>query len=203
MRANPAIDAALALAVKPALAEAMRRQPLPPGVTELLRVLADEQGGRTPLLDAIEHYVQRVLLYPGASPRRVLGVGPDATRAQMREHMRLLMMWLHPDRNGAAWRSSFASRVLEAWREAANAPPPEEEGTGAPPARPPRNGRIAWVRTRVSPSPSMRRPGFKLAIALVIVLLALTTPNATPQVAPPQNHTPSIALADETPREDP
>jgi hypothetical protein len=122
-----ALHAALALARTPQLAHAMRLQPLPPGVTTLLRIVAGEekplaaatlatgQSARA-VLEAVEHYVQRVMLYPGAPPARVLGIGAGAERAAARAHMRLLMLWLHPDRGASEWRAAFAARVLASWR---------------------------------------------------------------------------------------
>lgn len=175
MAANLALDAALALAHTPTLAEAMRRRPLPTGVEPLLQILAgdgasvaaaaglawDKDGH---LLGAVELYVEQVMLYPGAPPRRVLGVDDGAGRPEMRRHMGLLMTWLHPDKNAAAeWRSAYAGRVLAAWRElsAEAASPPGRRSVSTREAKAPQpppppttgmrdaQGRPAARRTRV------------------------------------------------------
>jgi hypothetical protein len=124
---NPALDAAIALSRAPTLAEAMRSQPLPTGAKLLLRILADESGAlsearrMTGLSDkdlaaVAELYVLQVMLYRGASPRRILGVGPEAERTEIRSHMRYLMTWLHPDKAASDWHAAFAGRVIGAWR---------------------------------------------------------------------------------------
>ena len=116
MQANRALDAALALARNPGLAASMRSRPLPSGIPLLLQILADESEvalsvaqalrlNERSLRFAVEHYVETVMLFAGAEPARVLGVATDATRAEMRTHLRWLMRWLHPDHNPAAWRS--------------------------------------------------------------------------------------------------
>jgi len=126
---NRALDAALALAANPLLAPNMRRQDLPPGIEVLLRALSGNPEALAALvgmariserkvLDALENYVQQVMLFNGAPPHRILGVATSASREDMRTHMRLLMIWLHPDRSGVEWRAAFSARVLSAWREA-------------------------------------------------------------------------------------
>ena len=131
VKANRALDAALALARNPGLAASMRGRPLPSGIPLLLQLLAGKSDVASSAAEAlkldersvrfaVEHYVQTVMLFAGAEPQRVLGVAPGATRGEMRTHLRWLMHWLHPDHNAAAWRSAFASRVLTAWREASS-----------------------------------------------------------------------------------
>lgn len=201
MSRNPALEAALALSRMPALADAMRRQSLPPGVSLLLQIVAGDPAGAaaenaracnmdTRALElAAELYIQQVMLFPNAPSHRVLGVGPADDRAQMRRHMRWLMMWLHPDHNASEWRSAFAARVLAAWRDASAGAPlqanqhPEREARGAGRASSARGAplsrrgqvRLPWV---ASPLPSRKAAG-KSALgrymlpALALVLLAL------------------------------
>ena len=45
----------------------------------------------------------------------VLGVKPDATTAELRRNMALLLRWLHPDLDRRGERSIFAARVTNAW----------------------------------------------------------------------------------------
>ena len=69
------------------------------------------------LRDAARFLVQQLCFARGASHYRVLGLEPDATVEQIKEHHRLLMRLFHPDRagNGESWTDHFASRVNEAW----------------------------------------------------------------------------------------
>jgi len=126
MTSNPALEAALALWRAPRLARAMRFQPLPAGLTLLLRILSGElealaDAQRLTRLDedvivaVTELYVLRVMLFRGASSRRILGVGLGTERSQIRRHMGYLMTWLHPDRSASGWRVVLARRVLDAW----------------------------------------------------------------------------------------
>jgi len=125
---NRALEEALALWRAPRLARAMRSRPLPEGLTLILKILSGdlqalaEARRLTPLddndiLGVAELYVLRVMLYRGAPPHRVLGVGPGAERGQIRRHMSWLMNWLHPDKNANPWRAVFLHRVLDAWRQ--------------------------------------------------------------------------------------
>jgi hypothetical protein len=129
MSPNLALEAALALSRAPGMVRLLRRQPLPTGITLLLQMLAgdayalDEATRMTGLDEnevtaVVELYVLRVMLFRGASPRRVLGVENGAERGQIRRHMGYLMGWLHPDKSGNTWRVAFLRRVVEAWRQA-------------------------------------------------------------------------------------
>jgi hypothetical protein len=124
-----ALDLALDLARMPTLANAMRAHPLPADTLVVIRIAADcpetcSEAVRTTGLkattirDACVFYLQQILLASDADSYRVLGVQPGATRSEMREHMRWLLKWLHPDKDRDEWESVFAERVLKAWREA-------------------------------------------------------------------------------------
>ena len=127
MTRNLAFEAVAALARAPGNADAMRRQRLPAGVTQLLDILAGDNGT---LLDfatksgvpsdeafaAVEFYVKSILLYADAPHWRVLGHEMGAPRDHLRQHMRLLMIWLHPDRAISQWQANYARRVIEAWK---------------------------------------------------------------------------------------
>ena len=141
MSPNLALEAALALSRAPNLVRLLRRQPLPAGMTLLLQMLSGDaqalsEAKRLTGLDeneviaVVELYVLRVMLFRGASPRRILGVEDGAERSQIRRHMGYLMGWLHPDKSGNTWRVAFSRRVLEAWRQI-------EMGTEAYQPRPP------------------------------------------------------------------
>ena len=127
MRPNSALDAAIALSRAPNLTPLMRARELPGDVALLLRILADDSGaiaeaGRTTglkpaaIVMIAELYVKEVLLFAGAPSRRVLGLTASADRAEARTNLRLLLSWLHPDKNSSRWQSAFAVRVIAAWR---------------------------------------------------------------------------------------
>ena len=141
-RAGGALDAALALARSPRLAQRLRAQPLPDDVTLVLRLLAGDPLAlyrarafarplgvrRRDLAAACELYVQQVILHPEAGAWRALGLAPEADRQLARDHFRLLMLWLHPDRAGSNWREPFARRAIDAWAAVA------KEGAAGPTA---------------------------------------------------------------------
>ncbi len=180
MATNQALEAARALALNPSLAPVMRQARLPQDISVLLRFLAGDlaaseltQGDAGRLMDIVERYVVAVMLYPGAAPSRVLGVANDAPRDQARAHMRLLMIWLHPDRAGDAWRVSYSGRVLEAWRQTSSASS-NARPADAPPAqiRRPRTRpvRLAWV---AQPVAKRRRNAIAAIAGPALVALAL------------------------------
>lgn len=180
MATNQALEAARALALNPSLAPAMRKARLPQDISVLLRFLAGDltsseltQGDAGPLMDIVERYVVAVMLYPGAAPSRVLGVAQDAPRDQARAHMRLLMIWLHPDRAGDTWRAPYSGRVLEAWRLISSAPANVRPADAAPAQiRRPRTRpvRLAWV---AQPVAKRRRNTMAAIVGPALVALAL------------------------------
>lgn len=129
---SDALDQALGLLRAPSRRGALRARPLPPGVAEVLSIAggsgdsvaaaAARTGyGAPELMEAARFFVQQVLLAEDADAYRVLGVMPDADAAQIRDHHRLLMRWLHPDRGGdERWESALATRVNTAWTQLRN-----------------------------------------------------------------------------------
>ena len=101
------------------------RAELPEGIGRLLRLA----GGAEPAAEglngqafvpaaeirqAARFFIERVLLAHEADHYRVLGVRPDASLDEIKEHHRLLMRLFHPDREGAAgdgWSEAFATRI--------------------------------------------------------------------------------------------
>jgi hypothetical protein len=121
-----ALHLALDLAAMPVLANIMQQQPLPRDVLEVIKIAArcpettahaERMTGRSAEIvrQAAMLYLQTILFAGGADHYRILGVAPAAPQDQIREHMRWLMKWLHPDRQRSAWEASFAARVLVAW----------------------------------------------------------------------------------------
>ena len=128
LEGRQALDLALDLARMPTLANAMRAGPLPPDTLVVIRIAAgcSRTSGEavkatglksSTIREACLLYLQEILLASNSDSHRVLGVQPGASRNVMREHMRWLLKWLHPDGNQNDWESVFAERVIKAWRE--------------------------------------------------------------------------------------
>src|SRR5512139_2848211 len=122
------IELAFDLARMPAVARTSVLPALPPNIVELMRIAAAspeaceaavaKTGDPKPVvIEAARFYLQQVLFRPEADCYRILGIEPGAPRATARSHMRLLLQWLHPDRNNNSWDAVYAERVLKAWRE--------------------------------------------------------------------------------------
>ena len=125
--AAEALELALWLHRVPARREMLLGRPLPDGIGQLLRVaggardqleVAAATSGQpeSEVLEAVRFYLQQVLFHEDADAYRLLGLRPDASHAQAREHHRLLQHWLHPDRRDSdEWESIYAGRVNSAW----------------------------------------------------------------------------------------
>ena len=123
---------ARALQEAPETLFALRAAPLPEGMTALIRLAS--AGG--PEADTAGAYLQAVCLYAGSPPWRCLGLAPGADPALAKEHHRLLIKWLHPDRNPEA--QVLAERVNAAWQALKAGALPLPVPRHAPPPMPPR-----------------------------------------------------------------
>lgn len=124
-----ALHVALDLLRAPGLRTALRAHALPPGVGEVLAIAAGSADslrqasartgyGDAELVEASRFYIQQVLLADGSDAYRSLGARRDAEQSTLRDHHRLLLRWLHPDRNvEAQWESALATRVNQAWNQ--------------------------------------------------------------------------------------
>lgn len=145
LRRPHAIEMALDLARMPALVRSSVSVALPPHIIEIMRIAAaspkacQEAVAATgepaeALIDAARFYLQQVLFRPDAHCYRVLGLPPGASRTLARSHMRLLLQWLHPDRNSNL-DAVYAKRVIKAWREVSalsgEAQPQSSEAAGS------------------------------------------------------------------------
>lgn len=129
MDRRPALDIALDMVQRPLLAKHAQTQPLPDDVLRLIRIAADSQediawASRTrarstrEIREAAVMFLQQVLFHPRADSFRLMGLGPTATLADLHEHRKWLLKWLHPDRNPDKWESNLFRRVLDAAGEA-------------------------------------------------------------------------------------
>jgi hypothetical protein len=111
----------------PARVRPMRSLPLPDGTVSLLRIAAGDEAvtrraaiatASSPAIvsEAAAFFIEQIMLYPEADSYRVLGTTSQASSAELRRNMSLLLRWLHPDR-GPSERSVFAHRVTRAWND--------------------------------------------------------------------------------------
>ena len=121
---NSALDEALLLKVNPDRLFFQQQLPLPDGIAQLIRIAINPDGvalspeQRQELDDAdlqaaAGAYLKGVCLYPGSQGLRVLGLNDAADHTLIVEHRRLLLKWLHPDRNPE--NRHLAERVNRAW----------------------------------------------------------------------------------------
>ena len=121
-----ALEQAITFLSRADLIASARQQVLPAGVTEILKIssgdesellLAQESSrySRVDVLHAAQFYVQQILFAPDSDHYRVLGVDPDDPEAKIKLHYRLLVRWLHPDKNSGDWEVVFSDRVNRAW----------------------------------------------------------------------------------------
>lgn len=125
MRETDAIDMALRLTRQPGGQRKMAEATLPANMIELLKVAAEDADitarqsfsrGVAPsvLIDSARFALQKIILESGADHHRALGLARGASAIEVRDHKRLLLKWLHPDRNHNAWESTLFLRVQEA-----------------------------------------------------------------------------------------
>lgn len=125
MRKRPAIEIALDLREMPSLVKVVRKRPLPPEVTPVLRVAAGSpqhtqefaskyRRSEAHIREACIFFLQQAMLFSGADSYRTLGLAPGAPAEQVREHRKWLLMWLHPDRNKDKWESALFDKVMAA-----------------------------------------------------------------------------------------
>ena len=128
MTASSTIWMALDLLQSPSSIKQLRGAPLPDDVSTLLHIAAGDEEisreaatatRRSPksIREAAAFYIEQILLYPDADHYRVLGARPEASTAELRRNMALLIRWLHPDQQNGGDRSVFTTRVTKAWGE--------------------------------------------------------------------------------------
>lgn len=128
MRGARALRIALDLRHVPSLVRHVRTEPLPDGVLLLLRIAAGEPEAEQEALalvdrslaeirDAARFFIEQILFAPGSDSYRVLGAASDASTADLRRNMALLIRWLHPDAETQGERHVFAGRVTSAWED--------------------------------------------------------------------------------------
>jgi hypothetical protein len=120
-----AIELALKVYQRPARARSLRRQDFPAGILSLIKIAASTEDEVEPLIgdraapdlpvrDAAVFYLQQILMHAGNDDYRQLGLKRGASLQDLKDHKRLLLKWLHPDRNRNAWENVLFQRVAAA-----------------------------------------------------------------------------------------
>ena len=175
MQRDDAVAVALKFQQLPALAASAYLRPLPQGMTAVLRIAArlDEaeiEGaaagvGVQPeeLYVACAGFLRHALFHARADDYRVLGLTPGATAKQIQEHKRLLLSWLHPDRNTKRWEQPLFRRVSDA---AARLQAAAASGSQADPVAPPPQPVLKKApAAALRPAPAVRGPSRGWVIA--------------------------------------
>jgi len=124
--AGTAIQQALLLQRQPEILFELQQSPLPEGMAALIRLVSDDGSFLDGLAQATHvdgellrqaaaSYLRSICLFPGSHGPRVLALN-DAHDIQLaKDHHRLLIKWLHPDRNPQ--NEALAERVNQAWSQ--------------------------------------------------------------------------------------
>lgn len=126
MTDTTALRVAIDLMNAPSRLRAARSSRLPTGVPLLLRIAAREEAAQSEAAEAIGRseeivrkaalfFIEQILLDPEAESYRILGTDRQASAAELRRNMALLLKGLHPDFEQDEERSVLASRVTRAW----------------------------------------------------------------------------------------
>jgi DnaJ domain len=155
-----------------------RSEPLPAGIHMLLCIAAGEEEAESAAIastgrsrDVIQNaagfFIEQVLFCPNADSYRVLGATSEATNAELRRNMALLMRWLHPDMDPEGRRSMFANRVTVAWNDLKTAErrATYDRGKRSLPAKPSRakSTRSSGGKKRLPASPRHARGHFAVS----------------------------------------
>lgn len=112
----------------PAKVRLARTEPLPDDILLVLRIAARDDGAEQEALylterpppvvrEAAEFFIEQIMFAPGADAYRVLGATPDASAAELRRNMALLLRWLHPDADRSGERAVHVQQVTSAWEQ--------------------------------------------------------------------------------------
>ena len=123
---SQALRSAIELLHMPTNVRRLRTSPLPDGVSLLLRAAVGQDDvlsaaakltrrEREDVRRAAAFFIEQVMLDPNADSYRRLGTNRNAPISVLRQHMALLMSWLHPDIDENGERALFAERVTRAW----------------------------------------------------------------------------------------
>ncbi len=120
-----ALEIAIDLFHRPIAVRDYRHAPLPRDVLTVIRIAAgseietskfgpDQTRRAREIREACGFYVQQILFHTKADPYRMLGLAPGAEPRLVQDHKRMLLKWLHPDRNPNKWEQALFQRVIQA-----------------------------------------------------------------------------------------
>jgi hypothetical protein len=190
LRTRTAIEIALDLKAMPSFARVIRKRPLPPDVTSVIRVAAGSPQltqefankyhcSESHVREACVFFLQQAVLFSGADNHRALGVGPGASSEKIREHRRWLLMWLHPDRNKDKWESALFDRVVSAANAISGVSAPGSVQPVKKPAKRRHRSMRSWrgsKRPQASTWPELSvKPIILLILATTAFLLSVAT----------------------------
>jgi hypothetical protein len=123
-----ALKIAIDLLHVPSQVRRVRSEALPEGVVMLLRIAAHDaeaeraaaamtDRSREVVRRAAEFFIEQILFAPNADSYQVLGASPQASAAELRQNLALLLRWLHPDVEACGERSIFVGKVTAAWND--------------------------------------------------------------------------------------
>jgi DnaJ domain len=126
MSERMALKTAIDLLHVPSQVRLCRSEPLPDGVLILLRIAAGDEAADQTAIDlmgrskdtiqqAATFFIEQILFGPNSDSYRVLGANPQASAAELRRNVALLLRWLHPDLDHKGERSVFIGKVTAAW----------------------------------------------------------------------------------------
>jgi DnaJ-domain-containing protein 1 len=121
-----ALEEAIALYRAPTRLSRLQGRPLGNALL-LLRIAANDRAAiaaaaqatgesAETVTDAALLYIQQVLFADTADAYRLLGARQEDATAQIQEHYRWLMRWLHPDRQPERWEVVYSDRINRAWQ---------------------------------------------------------------------------------------
>ena len=134
MSALTALQQAVRLRDQPEWLSDLQRAPLPPDMGGLIRIASGEAAATAAEQSAAAAFLEQVCLHAGADPRRCLALQAHDDLITARTHHRLLIKWLHPDRNPGA--QLLAERVNSAWTALKNPLPVAPVEAAVRPAAP-------------------------------------------------------------------
>lgn len=128
MSCGTALKMAIDLVHLPSRVRLYRSGPLPDGMPVLLRIVAGDTEAEAMAAAASERspevvqraaafFIEQILFAPDADSYQVLGASQQASSAELRRHVGLLLRWLHPDLDPRGERSMFIGRVTAAWND--------------------------------------------------------------------------------------
>jgi hypothetical protein len=128
MMSEMALKVAIDLLHVPSQVRRVRSEPLPDGVVTLLRIAAGDteveraaaaiaDRSRAVVRRAADFFIVQILFAPNADSYQVLGASPQASAAELRQNLALLLRWLRPDIDPGGERSIFIRTITAAWND--------------------------------------------------------------------------------------